>query len=161
MKLLPEVFDKTKRKDVKRLQDILVFLGGSIGDSTDDIKNRRFGTHTADALKVVKKKAALPRTARVNKSTIRVLNRKAIEKYYATKTQTANLHRTLTKVARIAGLEYDLAKDKKARRQGRQTSALRTAVLARRCRHPRILPQGNLPDSPPGSGSLQSSYRVG
>ena len=121
MKLLSEIFDKTKRKDVTRLQDILVYLGGTIADSTDDIKTRSFGTHTANALKAVKKKIALPQTAGLNKSTINALNRKAIEKYYSTKTQTAKLHRTLTKIARIAKLEYDLSEDIKARKQGRQT----------------------------------------
>ena len=121
MKLLSEIFDKTKRKDVTRLQDILVYLGGTIADSTDDIKTRSFGTHTANALKAVKKKIALPQTAGLNKSTINALNRKAIEKYYSTKTQTAKLHHTLTKIARIAKLEYDLSEDIKARKQGRQT----------------------------------------
>ena len=104
MKLLPEVFDKGKRKDVRRLQDILVYMGGTIADSSNDLKTRRFGTHTAKALKAVKKKMALPQTVSLNKRTINALNQKTIEKYYSTKTQTANLHRTLKKVARIAKL---------------------------------------------------------
>ena len=121
MKLLPEAFDKNKRQNVKRLQDILISLGGGIADSSEELKTGRFGPHTTRALQKVKKKMGLGQTARVNKSTINALNQKAIEKYYATKTQTAKLHRTLIKVARIGGLEYDLARDVKARKQGRQT----------------------------------------
>ena len=121
MKLLPDAFDKNKRKNVKRLQDILTFLGGRIADSSEELKTGRFGPHTSRALLTVKRKMGLGQTARVNKSTINALNQRAIEKYYATKTQTAKLHRTLMKVARIGRLEYDLAKDVKTRKQGRQT----------------------------------------
>ncbi|MBU4036999.1 MAG: peptidoglycan-binding protein, partial [Proteobacteria bacterium] len=121
MKLLPETFDKTKQKDVKRLQDILIYLGGTLDENTDDIKTRTLGTRTTDAIKEVKKIIALPQTASLNETTITALNQKTIEKHFSSKTQTANLHRNLIKAARIAKLELDLSEDMKVRQQGRQT----------------------------------------
>jgi peptidoglycan hydrolase-like protein with peptidoglycan-binding domain len=126
MKLLSESFNTTNRKDVARLQDILVYLGGKIDDKTEDRKTRTLGEYTAKALIEVKQNISLPKTANLNKSTIDALNQKTIEKYYSSKTQTANLHRTLIKAARIAKLEFDISADMKTRSQGSQTrSALR------------------------------------
>ncbi|MBT8340510.1 MAG: hypothetical protein HKP58_00855, partial [Desulfatitalea sp.] len=122
MKLLSESFDKKSKKDIKRLQDILVYLGAKIADDAAERMTPALGEHTTKALIAVKETIALPRNARVNKSTIVALNQRAIEKYYASKTQTANLHRTLVKAARIAKLEIDLSEDMKTREQGLQTS---------------------------------------
>ncbi|MDY6903371.1 MAG: neuraminidase-like domain-containing protein [Thermodesulfobacteriota bacterium] len=121
MKLLNESFDHRKPKDVKKLQDILVYLGGAIAETSEDRQARRMGDATAKALIKVKKRLALPANKRINKSTIAVLNQKVIDKRFSTRTQTARLHQMLVKADRVANLNIDLTRDQKARKQGEQT----------------------------------------
>ncbi|MDY6824482.1 MAG: neuraminidase-like domain-containing protein [Thermodesulfobacteriota bacterium] len=122
MKLLNGSFDSRKSKDVKKLQDILVYLGGKINETSDDRMSHRLGDTTAMALKDVKKRMSLPANDRINKTTIEALNQGVIEKRFATKSQTANLHRLLTRAARIADLDIDLTEDRNSRQQGEATS---------------------------------------
>jgi len=121
MQLLPDNLDENNRKHIAKLQTILEFLGVSAPTVPADVVGQRFDAKTSAALIKAKKKFKLPETADLNKSTIKTLNQKVIEKYYSTRTQTNKLHRTLIKVGRIAGLEYDLSSDMKATVQGRQT----------------------------------------
>ena len=122
MKFLDESFDQRKSKDVKKLQDILVYLGGAIDEKSEDRQTRKIGKITTKALVKVKKDLSLPANDRINKSTIAALNQKIIMKRFSTKTQTAQLHQMLTRASRIADFKIDLRDDQKSREQGAQTS---------------------------------------
>ena len=123
MKLLSDSFDKNNRRHIAQLHNILEFLGVQVPPDSDDATGRRFGATTSAALVKVKKQFNLPQTAELNKTTLRTLNQKAIEKFYASRTQTARLHRKLVRVGRIAKLEYDLSGDIKAGKQGKETGS--------------------------------------
>jgi hypothetical protein len=123
MKLLSDSFDKNNRRHISQLHHILEVLGEKVPLDSDDATERRFGVKTLAALTRVKKKLNLPQAGELNKKTLQALNQKAIEKFYASRTQTAILHRKLVRIGRIAKLEYDLSGDMKARKQGVQTGS--------------------------------------
>jgi hypothetical protein len=58
----------------------------------------------------------------MNKTTIEVLNQKAIDRYYSSRTQTDKLHKMLVKVMRIARIENNLEDDLETRTLGTKTT---------------------------------------
>lgn len=127
---LAHVFYTTNKTRTERLHTLLERLRCSI--EKDERQNRFFGQSTEKAVKTAQKKAGLSQTGRVTEKVYAELERAALKARFETKTQVANLHRILGRVARIAKLTAKVsAAETKSRKMGATTKAVILAFQAK------------------------------
>jgi len=114
----------------ERLHSLLERLGQTI--QKDERQRRICGASTEKAIKAAQKKVGLPETGRVTEAVYAELEKAALKARFETKTQVANLHRMLGRVARIAKLDATVsAAEGKSRKVGTSTKAVISAVQAK------------------------------
>ncbi len=100
---MEHAFVADSKTRTQRLQEMLQKAGMSI--DPDEIQSRKFGRSTEQALTQYQGKAGLPQDGRISEALVDRLREDALESRWSSKTQVAQMHRTLLRALRIAKLE--------------------------------------------------------
>jgi peptidoglycan hydrolase-like protein with peptidoglycan-binding domain len=112
----------------QRLQGLIQQVGEQV--SPDEIKGRKFGPSTQQALKAIQEKLGLPQDGRITEDVVNKLREASLKIKLSSKTQVAQVQRTLLRALKIAKLK-DVpinADELKGRKIGRSTRAAIKAV---------------------------------
>jgi peptidoglycan hydrolase-like protein with peptidoglycan-binding domain len=112
----------------QRLQGLLQQAGQQL--DADEIKGRKFGPTTEQAIKTVQAKLGMPQDGRITEDVVNELREEALKTRLSTKTQVAQVQRTLLRALNIAKLkEVRIDADElKGRKIGSSTQAAIKAV---------------------------------
>ena len=119
------VIDSKSR--TKRLQEMLQRVGMPV--DTNEVDNRIFGQSTEQALKQYQARADLPQDGKVTGELVNRLREDALKAHLSSKTQVAQVHRTLLRALNIAKLDARVdVNELKGKQLGPSTQAAIKAV---------------------------------
>lgn len=124
---LQHAFFAESKPRMQKVHRLLARLGHEVDGA--EAKERKYGTSTEGAINAFKQAQGLPQDGRVTAEVFDRLEAAALETRFATKTQIAELQRTLLRVARIAKIDARIDPEElKGRQLGETTSAFISAV---------------------------------